>query len=406
MNSLARASAIQTSVSIVNRVLGVVTLTLVYRAFDLGTIGEYFYLAGIFTFFLTLAQFGSTKVLVKEYIEGKVYQASNILFTRFYASSTLVIGYTAIAIYSTEVLSEIEILLLACCLVASTLTFDFVLMGNRRFLHLGVYQILGQLLVIAFLSVSIWTNAKISITAHQVVPTFFMFVIIYFAAQGLDPQTRHMGNFLRHGSPVNFSYFANNVILLTTAVLLGAISSIDYAVGKFFLNSAEMGVYAGLLRLAAVTYSFMLVLNTIFFAYSISSKESTRRSRKIVTTVACITTFITYSVMSFPYMTIVMDIEDPSYLLPTASLMLVGATLMPLFFLYLSTLETTSSTEQVKRVWRELLLAALIYVSIILLFSIFPIKDYQFETVACIFLLKWILLTVALFRIERMVLVK
>ncbi|HIG44816.1 MAG: hypothetical protein ABGY96_11115 [bacterium] len=416
--SLTNSAYLQLAVSNINRVQGLAITALVYRLYDLATIGHYFFVLSIYGVLISAQQFGSSRTVVKYHIENDSTGTTRILKTRLLLSIAAMTIFMIATFSDKNPLSLAEMLLLALCLPMSALIFDFALMSAHRFKALGIIHAVAQLSLLIILTLayvnsifgSTLTGTFIgseegapTIVLHQLIPTIVLFFAIGIYVQRTDPGRLDPLNTLKalaHSQAVNLQYFVDNRLLIFTALFLAAVSFVDYLVGYIYLDAEGLGIWAGLLRLASFAYGLMVALNTVFFAYGQKEKGSTSKTKKRILRTVNLATIVFLLVIAYPYLRWVMNLNDPMSFGPAVVLIIMGVAVMPVFFLALSTIEENNQQVNFWRLIRYITTSLIIYCICLILLMTTPmiLTDPQTNlTWACLmFLVKWLLISISL----------
>lgn len=385
-----------------SRVFGIAIAGLMYRIFDIHEMAEYFLVLSIFSIFLTIQQFGSQKVLIKEYAAGNITAVAGIIKSRLYISTILAFVFFVAILNTNYDIDTYSIAALSLAIALSNLTFDFILISKRNFKYLSLLQIFSNALTLILFAGFYIANLKPFVATHQLILTFSLFVLINVFAlktSGLSINAAHFTESKR----VSSHFFIRNAVLIFTQTLLPILSTYDYLLAEKFLNADDFGIIAGLFRYSLISYGFLMTANSVFYSFSVNLErhENFEKQKKKIYFWYSIFSLSGFSVLLHPYLHFIMNMDAgiPTYVAGT--MIVFGVALMPFFFNELNIVE--KNFESVPFLLM-LVLTALVFGAIALfvfvLQQIAPVP-LQLSVVSFAFLLKWYLFWLILKHVNR-----
>lgn len=379
----------------INRFLGIAIIALMYRIFEITEIGEYFFLISIFSIFVTIREFGSGKIIIKSYM-NRDEEFLEIFRTRIFLSLILIVIFFLIAFNIDGAINSSNIYFISFALGLSALTLNFILEAKQKYYYLSIIQFLSQFILFLVFFFAYITNKNLLISYHQALPSIILFlgVSYYIYRNSLFRAT----DFLKINTNIfiSSSYFFKHRVLIFTQLFLASIMFFDYIIAKTFLNSYDLGIFTGLLRLGAATFGILIVVNKVMYTYALDDKETFLKNKKHILKIVSFITNIGLLLLIYPYIKFVMNINEPSIYFTSSFLILIGSFLIPKFFDVINHIEINSEQFSLKYIlYRLFLVLALIVATIVVLTEIVVIFKIL-DVVAFIFFIKWFLVTYAL----------
>lgn len=397
---LIKPTIFQLSANTCNRVLGFFITAILYRIYSLEEIGEYFLIISLIGLFYSFQNMGTHKTLINFHVKKDKDQESKILKTRFLLSLISLPIFYFIAINMAENTASIIILLIGLTLILNSLSLDHIIVAKKKFLTLSLIQFLAQFFLFAFFTLAILVNFKPLIALHHIIPSLLLVTLIM--ANVLFNNNINIIKIIT-SSIVSISFFLKNRTLILCEISLPLIIAFDYFLANKILQNDELGLMAGLFRYSLLSYGFLTIINKLLFSYSINTANSDefKYSRDSLISNYRIVSFVTMILLLYPYLKIVMALEDISILLYPGIIISISLIFMPTFFLEMNKIESNYKIVSFKTLILFITgLFFILYWSTIFLSNMFSGID-SLILLSLVFFVKWITLAFGLIYVRK-----
>lgn len=373
------------------RIFGFLTIALLFRIYSIEEIGEYFLLLSILSIFSSIVFMGADKPLIKNNLKKYYKKENQILKSRIMISLICFPIYIFITFELINYLSIFSLILLSFTLFFSSFGFDYLLLSKKKILELSIIQLTSQMVIFTFFLFCFFNNSKPSIILHQFLSTTLLTLIIIF-------YIKKTFNFkfipIFKSKIISMNYFKTNSIIIISILFVTFISSIDFIIAKKIFNNYEFGIMAGLIKYSLLSYGFLIIINKTLFSYSISSNHSNEFivSSKKVSLIYNMVSSIILLILIYPYLRIIMNLDDVNFIILPAILITLCSALMPNFFLKINYIESNDKKFSIL----SYLIYSILFIIFYYLIGVGLFMHFKFENIylyfSLLFLSKWIAL--------------
>ena len=377
------------------RILGFLTTALLFRIYSIEEIGEYFLLISILSIFSAIVFMGADKPLIKNNLKKYYKKENQILKSRIMISLICFPIFIFITFELINYLSIFSLILLSFTLFLNSFGFDYLLLSKKKILELSIIQLISQIGIFTFFLFCFFYNSKPSIILHQLLSTTLLTLIIIF-------YIKKTFNFkfipIFKSKTISMNYFKTNSIIIISILFVTFISSIDFIIAKKIFNNYEFGIMASLIKYSLLSYGFLIIINKTLFSYSISSNHSNEfiESSKKVSLIYNMVSSIILLILIYPYLRIIMNLDDVNFIILPAILITLCSVLMPNFFLKINYIESNDR----KFSCLSYLIYTVLFIIFYYLIGVGLFMYFKFENIflyfSLLFLSKWITLNIVI----------